>query len=452
MNQKSSVFRPVNRSHFEARFCSILSAQQLGGIVRQYGRRKGPSPKVGTFGLIRSMVFHFLQSCGSLGTHVKEITGKKLSEAALSKRRTRLDWKIFEKILEVALQVRAVPQLHPQAFFGGLRLVGIDGSMFSVFNTPAILQKMKKTSTSRGFEAAFAKLGVSLLVELGLHNPIAVVISKDGDSELSLAYRLLDKLPQASLLIADRLYSAGVFLMDLLESATKKNSYFLVRVPSHPTSQLLTVLVDGSSLVEIVGGRYNERAKKVKFLAREIRGVIVDRSGKRTEIRLWTSLLDEKAFPALDLLKLYGRRWEQEITFYELKVSLKGSGLLQSYTPETAMQEIASLVIAQAILVQMRMAAAENAQLPVLQVSFAKVLHYFQGLWNTLYFGEDVFSPEQEEKMILKTIQRLGELATPPRRNRTCPREVRQPIGRWRKLHQPQSSNGELQFEVLKPA
>jgi hypothetical protein len=77
---------------------------------------------------------------------------------------------------------------HPEAFYQGLRLCGIDGSTFSVTNTPQVKQRMKKARSRRG-RAAFPKVGVAVLVELGLHNPLAAALGPDGESEMVLANR-----------------------------------------------------------------------------------------------------------------------------------------------------------------------------------------------------------------------------------------------------------------------
>jgi hypothetical protein len=44
--------------------------------------------------------------------------------------------------LSAALKPKADPARHPDAFYQGLRLCGIDGSTFSVANTPQIKKRM----------------------------------------------------------------------------------------------------------------------------------------------------------------------------------------------------------------------------------------------------------------------------------------------------------------------
>jgi hypothetical protein len=93
---------------------------------------------------------------------------------------------IFEQLLSAALQPKAHPRRHPDAFYQGLRLCGVDGSSFSVANTPQIKRQMRKARSRRG-RAAFPKVGVAVLVELGLHNPLAAALGAQAESEMVLA-------------------------------------------------------------------------------------------------------------------------------------------------------------------------------------------------------------------------------------------------------------------------
>ena len=88
--------------------------------------------------LLWSLVYHVLMPSGSLPTHVEKLTGQEITGSALSQRRQRLPWQLFETILAVALRPRAEPNQHPHAFYRGLRLVALDGTSFALSNTPKI--------------------------------------------------------------------------------------------------------------------------------------------------------------------------------------------------------------------------------------------------------------------------------------------------------------------------
>ena len=392
--------------------------------------------------LIQSLVCHVLEGHGTLAEHVEQATGKRVSDGALSARRQGLAWEIFEPLLALALRPRAQREQHPGAFYRGLRLVGADGSRFSVSHTPQILGRLSKAATRR-MRAAFAKVGVAVLMESGRHNPVAVAIGRDGESEMSLAKRLLGSLQQGWLLLADRYYGVGVFVGELQQLQAQRGCEFLVRVKEKLKSKLVEALPDGSLLVEL------KLPQGRRVLVREIRGRVRRRNGLWVSVRLWTSLLDAKQYPALELLALYAQRWEIEVGYKELKVELRDSALLSRHTVETAAQEIAALVLAQAVLVQVRVAAGVEAGVDVRRISFVKVLHWVRTFWLWASVGADLLSERQLATCVPRLFAKLMRAVSRPRRARSCPRAVRQPIRGWPRLISNRQENGPFHYERL---
>lgn len=388
-----------------------------------------------------SLVFHLLAGAGTLAGHVRDLTGKTISDSALSQRRLNLPWIIFEMILESALAPKAKLKEHPEAFYKGLRLCGLDGSRFSVANTPQIKAEMNKANTRR-FKAAFAKVGVAVLVELGLHNPIAAAIGARDESEMVLARQLLDRLPENSLLVSDRYYGVAAVLIDFKQIHKEGWREFLVRCKDKLKSQVLESYADGSALVEI-------RSEKKTLRVREIRGRVRRGQDKWSEVRLWTSLLDWKKHSASELLALYARRWEQESFYRELKVDLRSSVLVQSHTPLTAAQEIAALIMAYAILVDERIKAAQAGEVPVLRISFLKTLEAIRGLWLFLEVTEDLLDARGVRLAVRRTMARIARMAIPKRRQRSCPRAKRQPVSSWPRLLENSSINAVAEYELI---
>jgi hypothetical protein len=388
--------------------------------------------------LICGLVFHVVAGKGTLAQHVKQLTGKDITDGALAQRRALLPVEIFERMMSAALKPKAEPARHAEAFYHGLRLCGIDGSTFSVTNTPQVKKRMRKARSRRG-RAAFPKVGVAVLVELGLHNPLAAALGPNGESEMVLAKRLVSAQPEKSLLISDRYYGTPALLLDLPAEGQR---HFLVRVKANLKRRLLEVYPDGSALVEIGSG---ERTRQV----REILGR-VQRSGVGafTTVRLWTSLLDWQRHPARELLALYGQRWEQEIFYKELKVDMRSTPYLQSHTPLTAMQEIAALIIAYAVLVDYRITAAKVGEVGVLRISFLKTFELIQGLWQFLEVSADLLGPEKIRLLVRRTLRQIAEMAIPKRRKRSCPRALRQPVSSWPRLRKNTYHNGPVEYSV----
>lgn len=437
-----------NTSVFYGDFKSAFGQLIGGAMMRSILRREGPlcrrPPKLSACELVMSLVFHCLQGSGTLAGNVRILFRKRLAESTLSERRQSMPWKVFSSIMEAALGVKAKPKQHPQAFYQGWRLVAIDGTQFSVSNTPQILASLTKAA-SRRMKAAFAKIGMVLLVELGIHNPLAAVIGKDGESELCMAKRLIGSLPTGCILIADRLYGVGAFVCLLVARFAEVPGHFLVRVKGNLKSKLIERCADGSALVEIKlsGGQG-------KLLVREIRGQVRRPGGKWVEVRFWTSLLEWKQYPPAELLGLYARRWEQEIMYKELKVDMRQAELVRSHTVETAAQEIAALVLAYTILAQQRLDTNKTADGDVLRISFGKVIALVRPLWIVLAAGEGILSIKQKAAMTRRVLQLIVEMALPPRRKRSCPRAVRQPVSSWPRLINNTYSTGETQYKLTK--
>src|ERR1035441_2930218 len=209
-----------------------------------------------------------------------------------------------------ALKPKADPSRHPEAFYHKLRLCGVDGTLFSITNTPQVKKQMRKARSRRG-RAAFPKVGAVVMVELGLHNPLAAALGAKGESEMELAKRVLSAQPEKSLMINDRYYGVAELLVGLPASGER---HALVRVRKNLKRRLLEVYPDGSALVEICSEQGTRLMREI--LGRVQRG----RSGAFTTVRLWTTLLEWRRYPAGELLALYARRWEQELFYKELKV------------------------------------------------------------------------------------------------------------------------------------
>jgi hypothetical protein len=180
---------------------------------------------------------------------------------------------------------------------------------------------------------------------------------------------------------------------------------------------------------------------------REIRAHLHRNGYRSTELSLWTTMLDPVTAPASESGELYAKRWEHELFYREIKHQLRKSGLLQSHTVTTAAQEIAALVLAAALLAKERDRAAAG-QMPVLRVSFIKLLELLRPLWLVLALGEDLLSEWQKEQLTERFYQRARTYVTPKRRLRSCPRKIRQPVSRWPRLLKNEYAEGPIAFNL----
>jgi hypothetical protein len=438
MGMRTKTIVPI--ATFKTLFRELIPSSFLCGLLLRCGVRRRRPPVITATELIQGLVFHVVAEAGTLAQHVKQMTGKDITDGALAQRRALLPPAVFEQIMSAALKPKAQPEKHPEAFYQGLRLCGVDGSLFSITNTPQVKKQMRKARSRRG-RAAFPKVGAAVMVELGLHNPLAAALGANGESEMVLAKRVLAAQPERSLLLSDRYYGVAELLVGLPAQGER---HFLARVKKNLKRRLLQVHPDGSALVEIRSGEKTRLVREI--LGRVQRGG----RGRFTTVRLWTSLLDWRRSPAGQLLALYGRRWEQELFYKELKVDMRSTPYLQSHTPLSAVQEIAALILAYAVLVDCRVEAARVGEVGVLRISFLKTLQVVQGLWQFLELSADLLGPKQVRLVVRRALRQIADRAMAKRRNRSCPRRLRQPVSSWPRLRKNTCRKGAAEYSVGK--
>jgi hypothetical protein len=126
--------------------------------------RRGRKPRVPLTQLLPALTWHAMQETGTLAEHLFQLFREPLANSSWSDRRLRLPWEIVAELMRRAL----------------------DGTQFSLINTPQITDSFTKAVTRRG-RAAFAKMTTAVLLEVGLHNPLAAAIGRKGESEWALA-------------------------------------------------------------------------------------------------------------------------------------------------------------------------------------------------------------------------------------------------------------------------
>lgn len=425
---------------FRQLFNDMIPSWKIESIGARHHTGRGAPPKVVLADLIMGSVYHELMGEGTKAGHIGEISGLTIKDASLSERYQRLDAKVFNEVMVATLKPLAELKLDSEAFYDGLLLTGVDGGAFSMANTPAVKRHRQKTKTRRG-EAAFAKLSFCTVFELAHRHPILAAI--DGISEMELARQLWSGLPDHSLTLGDRYYGSGKCISELMALVPKGDHHFLFRVRERLKSRVQRKLADGSALVEITS------SERKTSQVREIRGKITTRTGRKIRIRIWTSLTDARQHTSRKLLKLYSIRWEQETGYDELKNHLHRGELLKSHTPHTAVQELAALMIAQAVVARIRRRVGHQIRLPTLRISFRKTCRFLQAFWTIVQISGAILSPKQIQAMGQQLMSHLEKQLTPPRRNRSCPRALRKPVRNWPRLQKNSQATGEILYQVV---
>lgn len=455
--QKAPITSPMSGEAqstptFQSVFERMILPEDLRALCQTHAPVPRTPPKLTASQVVSGLVYHQLRGSGTLAQNAFDLHQISMSESAFSQRRQGLPQELFDQITEAALRPLADAQKHPQAFYKGLRLVGLDGTQCSVSNTPRLLAAVPKAA-SRRLQAAFGKLQMVTLIELGLHNPLAAAVAGAEVGEVTLAKKIWRHVPADSLLLIDRGFGTTSNLHAALEAWEGKRVQWLARIRKDIKVSILERLADGSALVEAPiheTGAKGKRLKRGLLRMREINYEVIGRDGKRSAVRLWTSLLDTETYPAAEVAGNYAQRWEHEVAYREMKLDVRSTPLLASHTLETAQQEVLAVVLAMAVVTRMRIEAGETLEVPVLGVSFLKVLQLTRQLWESFAWSEGANTPQLSAQLCAHYFASLRRRALlPPRRARSCPRAIRQPVSSWpRKTSQP-SSSGMVSLNIV---
>jgi hypothetical protein len=86
----------------------------------------------------------------------------------------------------------------------------------------------------------------------------------------------------------------------------------------------------------------------------------------------------------------------------------------------------------------------------VRRVSFSKILELcVKPMWFYLDVGHGVLTDRQVKQIMMRTYARMRQYVTPRRRERTCPRAVRQPIQAWPRVLRAQSITGPMRMQLI---
>jgi Insertion element 4 transposase N-terminal/Transposase DDE domain len=406
----------------------LISQQRLDYILARTGRcqrRKGR--------LLASSVAWLTIAMSLFATHSIPMVWRALhpylttpepDDSTFTKARQRLGVAPLRELFrEIALSF--APVGTPGVFYRSLRLMGIDGTVFDMPDTPDNELVFGRGGNQRS-PNAFPQVRVLALCELGTHAICDFALRPVNHGEQAMVPILMRSLKRGMLLLWDR----NFFGFDLIKNVLDSGSHLLARVK---TSQLIFQRVrdlpDGSYLTKIYPTPYDRVKDRNSRIVRLIEYTHNDptRQGCGLPHRLLTDLVDPADLPALEAPLIYHERWDHELVFDEIKTHLNGRAVhLRSKTPRGVVQELYGLFLAHRIIRQIMSDAAEPQQLEPNRLAFMDSYRILQShLHEAPTCSIDVWYQRLTEE--------VGRQILRPRRNRWYPRVIRRKMKKWDK-------------------
>jgi Insertion element 4 transposase N-terminal/Transposase DDE domain len=351
--------------------------------------------------------------------------------SALCVARQRLGVEPVRRLFERTVRPLATLET-PGAFYHGLRLVAVDGTLEDVPDTSANDAAFGRPTSGKRGDGAFPQVRKLSLVEVGTHVEFAICTGSYRTAEKTLFPQLLPHLQPGMLLLCDR----GFFSYNLWKSVVSRGVHLLARLSKGMILRPITRLSDGSYLAKIYANSYDREKDRCGIVVRVIKYTLDDpqRVGHQEEHTLLTSLLDEITYPAWELIPGYHWRWEHELVFDEQKTHQDPPRAskpthLRSETPTGVLQEIYALSLAHFVIRSLMFQAAERVSLDADRLSFTGC---FQILKCRLPEC-DHHTPELFEAWCEGLLDEMSRERIEPRRNRINPRVIKRKMKNWLK-------------------
>jgi Transposase DDE domain len=437
---------------FKADVATAVSPETIVAICAHlhYTWRKRILDPVTTIHVFLVQILHGNTAC----TALSRLAGVAFTSGAYCGARMRLPLALFEQLLQ-----RVCDALHPEiqddARWHGHRTWILDGSSFSMPDTPA-LQNHFGQPTNQAKGCGFPVAHMLALFHAGTGLLLQVLASPMRTHDMRHAATMHPELAEGDILLVDRglasfVHLALLFLRKIhgvfrchqrqIVNFRVGRKHTSKRKPKKgmPRSRYVKRLGRRDQLVEYTKPKPKDKPKWMDdamfatlpetLLVRELRFDTPQRGHRTRVITLVTTLLDPELYPAADLAELYLSRWQIEVNFRHLKTTM-GMEVLHCQTVEGVLKELYMFALAYNLVRLVMLEASRRQKIPLDRISFIDALRWLRDAKEGTKLTPLVvnpFRPNRLEPRVLKRRMKEYNLMKKPRKvlRKALPRKKR---------------------------
>jgi hypothetical protein len=349
---------------------------------------------------------------------------------------------LFEDLLERVCDA-LYPEVQDTGRWRGHRTWSLDGSSFSMSDTPALQAHFGQPS-NQGKGCGFPVAHILALFHAGTGLLLKVVASPMRTHDMRHAATMHPELAAGDILLADRGFASFVHLALLFLRhmhgvfrchqkqivnfrVNRKHTKMNKPKKGMPRSRYVRRLGQHDQLVEYIKPKRSDRPKWMEeatfaglpetLLVRELR-FLTPQKGHRTKvITLVTTLLDPVAYPKAALADLYLSRWRIEVHFGHMKTTM-GMAVLHCKTVDGVLKELYMFALAYNLIRLVMLEASHRQKVPLDRISFIDALRWLRDAKADTALTPLVvnpFRPNRLEPRVIKRRMKEHPLMTRPR-------------------------------------
>jgi hypothetical protein len=296
----------------------------------------------------------------------------RIDKSSISVARSKIGAAPLRDLVQRCCVPMADPKAHPEAFYGGRRVVALDGSNFELPDEADNVEQFGYPGSRTG-QAGYPQAQCAVLVECATHAILGAHLGPYRATEWEVCQELLPRMDASMLCLADR----GFDGFEHWQQASATGAHLLWRCRATRHLPVLRELDDGSYLSVLEpSGRRRAAAAEAAITVRVVEYALPGLDEAQPRYRLLTTLLDPETAPAMELATLYHERWQVESVFDELKTHLlHGRRVLRSKTAELVRQEFYGWVLAHYAVRWLLHESAARHRIPHAELSFTGHVH-----------------------------------------------------------------------------
>jgi hypothetical protein len=299
--------------------------------------------------------------------------------SAYCQARARLPEKLLEKLFNYSAQ-KLEEKVTQEHLWCGRNILVIDGSAVSMPDTVENQKEYPQPSSQKP-ECGFPIAKIGVIFSLATGAAIALCIDVLNTHDIKLARQLYQFLNPLDILLGDRAFCAYADLV-----AIKKincDAVFRKHQARKTSMRKGKIVGDCDKLVTWYKPKNCPKGlNKDEFNAlppsitvREIYSCIVIPGFRTERVSLITTLLDKATYPTLDIVGLYGQRWDVELDLKHIKTTL-GMDVLRCKTPSMVRKEIYVYLLAYNLLRSLMWSAGTTYGTSPLRLSLQGTRHH----------------------------------------------------------------------------
>lgn len=307
--------------------------------------------------------------------------------SAYCQARARLPEKLLEQLFgKVARSLEE--KVTTECLWRGRNVLVIDGSTVSM---PDTVENQKAypqpTNQKPGCGFPIAKIGVVFSLVTGA--AVAIFIDVLNTHDIQLARKLYQFLNPLDIILGDRAFCAYADMA----SIKNLNCDAVFRKHQARTTSMRKgkIIGDCDKLVTWYKpkrcpkglGKDEFDVLPPSITVREIYYYIFIPGFRTQRVSLITTLLEKTTYSSLEIVELYGKRWDVELDFRHLKTTM-GMDVLRCKTPSMVRKEIYIYLLAYNLLRSLMWSAGTTYGTPPLRLSLQGTRHHFNNFMSEL--------------------------------------------------------------------